>query len=53
VATSGFGEAVADAWADAVVLVVDDNENNVLLLERLLKRIGIGRVVGSPIRGRR
>lgn len=32
--------------ADAVVLVVDDNENNVLLLERLLNRIGIGRVVG-------
>jgi EAL domain-containing protein (putative c-di-GMP-specific phosphodiesterase class I) len=29
-----------------VVLVVDDNENNVLLLERLLNRIGIGRVVG-------
>jgi EAL domain-containing protein (putative c-di-GMP-specific phosphodiesterase class I)/CheY-like chemotaxis protein len=46
VTTSGFGEVLADAWADAVVLVVDDNENNVLLLERLLKRIGIGRVVG-------
>jgi EAL domain-containing protein (putative c-di-GMP-specific phosphodiesterase class I) len=34
------------ALADAVVLVVDDNQTNVLLLERLLQRIGIGRVVG-------
>jgi EAL domain-containing protein (putative c-di-GMP-specific phosphodiesterase class I)/AmiR/NasT family two-component response regulator len=46
VATSAFRDPVDDALADAVVLVVDDNENNVLLLERLLKRTGIGTVVG-------
>jgi EAL domain-containing protein (putative c-di-GMP-specific phosphodiesterase class I)/ActR/RegA family two-component response regulator len=46
VATSESLEPAAGAFADAVVLVVDDNENNVLLLERLLERIGIGRVVG-------
>jgi EAL domain-containing protein (putative c-di-GMP-specific phosphodiesterase class I) len=34
------------AFADAVVLVVDDVEANVMLLERLLIRAGIGRVVG-------
>src|SRR5882724_3500094 len=34
------------ALASAVVLVVDDNENNVLLLQRLLERVGVGRVVG-------
>lgn len=32
--------------ADTVILVVDDNENNVLLLQRLLQRVGVGRVVG-------
>jgi EAL domain-containing protein (putative c-di-GMP-specific phosphodiesterase class I)/AmiR/NasT family two-component response regulator len=46
VATSEDREPTECALADAVVLVVDDNENNVLLLERLLQRIGIGRVVG-------
>jgi EAL domain-containing protein (putative c-di-GMP-specific phosphodiesterase class I) len=46
VATSEQVEPAGGGFADAVVLVVDDNENNVLLLERLLKRIGIGRVVG-------
>ena len=45
-ATSEHHEPAENALADVVVLVVDDNENNVLLLERLLKRIGIGRVVG-------
>ena len=46
VAASKFPGPAGGAFADAVVLVVDDNENNVLLLERLLNRIGIGRVVG-------
>jgi EAL domain-containing protein (putative c-di-GMP-specific phosphodiesterase class I) len=46
VATPDSRAPAEDALADAVVLVVDDNPNNVLLLERLLKRIGIGRVVG-------
>src|SRR6185312_13292318 len=46
VAASKFLVPAEGALADAVVLVVDDNENNVLLLERLLKRIGIGTVVG-------
>lgn len=32
--------------AAAVVLVVDDNADNVLLLRRLLERLGVGRVVG-------
>jgi EAL domain-containing protein (putative c-di-GMP-specific phosphodiesterase class I)/CheY-like chemotaxis protein len=31
---------------DAVVLVVDDQQTNVTLLERLLARAGVGRVVG-------
>jgi EAL domain-containing protein (putative c-di-GMP-specific phosphodiesterase class I)/CheY-like chemotaxis protein len=39
-------DPAAGGLAEAVVLVVDDNENNVLLLERLLKRSGIGTVVG-------
>jgi EAL domain-containing protein (putative c-di-GMP-specific phosphodiesterase class I)/ActR/RegA family two-component response regulator len=46
VATFEHHESAKNALADVVVLVVDDNETNVLLLERLLKRIGIGRVVG-------
>jgi len=46
VAAPKFLDPAEGALADAVVLVVDDNENNVLLLERLLRRIGIGRVVG-------
>ena len=45
-ATSALPESVERALVDAVVLVVDDNENNVLLLERLLRRIGVGRVAG-------
>lgn len=45
-ATSDYREPPGDGFAAAVVLVVDDNENNVLLLERLLTRIGVGRVVG-------
>jgi EAL domain-containing protein (putative c-di-GMP-specific phosphodiesterase class I) len=32
--------------AEAIVLVVDDVEANVVLLERLLRRAGVGRVVG-------
>jgi EAL domain-containing protein (putative c-di-GMP-specific phosphodiesterase class I)/CheY-like chemotaxis protein len=36
----------APAMADAVVLVVDDMQANVTLLERLLARAGVGRVVG-------
>lgn len=32
--------------ADATVLIVDDNPTNVLLLQRLLERSGIGRTVG-------
>jgi EAL domain-containing protein (putative c-di-GMP-specific phosphodiesterase class I) len=46
VAASTFGDPAQGELADVTVLVVDDNENNVLLLERLLKRIGIGRIVG-------
>jgi EAL domain-containing protein (putative c-di-GMP-specific phosphodiesterase class I)/CheY-like chemotaxis protein len=34
----------ADPFASAVVLVVDDNEANVLLLERILGGVGVGRV---------
>lgn len=45
-AAPNFPDPAEGGLADVVVLVVDDNENNVLLLERLLKRIGIGRVVG-------
>jgi EAL domain-containing protein (putative c-di-GMP-specific phosphodiesterase class I)/ActR/RegA family two-component response regulator len=36
----------AAALVDAVALVVDDNADNVLLLRRLLERLGVGRVVG-------
>jgi EAL domain-containing protein (putative c-di-GMP-specific phosphodiesterase class I)/ActR/RegA family two-component response regulator len=46
VTTSKSRDPAEGALADAVVLIVDDNENNVLLLERLLRRVGIGRVVG-------
>ena len=46
VTASTLPDPADGAFADAVVLVVDDNANNVLLLERLLKRIGIGRVIG-------
>jgi EAL domain-containing protein (putative c-di-GMP-specific phosphodiesterase class I) len=46
VATSEYAQQAGDGFAASVVLVVDDNENNVLLLERLLTRIGVGRVVG-------
>lgn len=34
------------ALANAVVLVIDDQQANVTLLERLLSRAGVGRVVG-------
>jgi EAL domain-containing protein (putative c-di-GMP-specific phosphodiesterase class I) len=46
VAVSKSSAPTKRGMADAVVLIVDDNENNVLLLERLLKRVGIGTVVG-------
>jgi len=36
----------AAALAEAVVLVIDDHAENVLLLRRLLERLGVGQVVG-------
>lgn len=42
--SSPFG--VGDALDGAAVLVIDDQEANVLLLERLLQRAGVRRVVG-------
>lgn len=45
-AASQLLDPAGAALAHTVVLVVDDNENNVLLLERLLNRMGVGRIVG-------
>ena len=44
---AGLGELFPEAvLAEAVVLVVDDVEANVILLERLLRRAGVEHVVG-------
>lgn len=40
------GSGVFDELSWAVVLVIDDQDANVLLLRRLLERMGLGRVVG-------